>query len=121
MTLGAAGGLMIPPAIVQVLSRVIDRGDTLEDAIAAPRVSPVLKMITASYSDDEIMVEATPVNGWSDANIAKFESAGFEVSKKEKYSLFGRVHALEYDAGSDLWTGVADPDWEGSAAMLPAQ
>jgi hypothetical protein len=34
------------------------------------------------------------------------------------YSLLARVRVLIRDPETGLWTGVADPDWEGSAAML---
>jgi gamma-glutamyltranspeptidase/glutathione hydrolase len=118
MTLGAAGGLMIPPAIVQVISRVIDQGYTLPEAVAAPRIAPQISLLTASYKMDEATLEMTPINGWSKADAEAFEAAGIEITSKEMYSLLARVHALIRDPGTGLWTGVADPDWEGSAAMV---
>jgi gamma-glutamyltranspeptidase/glutathione hydrolase len=38
LVVGAAGGARIPGAILQVLSNIIDRGYSLEKAVAAPRV-----------------------------------------------------------------------------------
>jgi gamma-glutamyltranspeptidase/glutathione hydrolase len=118
MALGAAGGLLIPPAIVQVISRVIDQGYSLAEAIAAPRIAPGLSLLTASYSIDEATIEVTPINGWSEQDVAVFEAAGIEVTRREKYSVMARVNAIMFSAENDRWTGVADPDWEGSAAML---
>lgn len=116
MALGAAGGLMIPPAIVQVISRVIDRGESLEEAISAPRVAPKFsKLPPGGFKKDAIVLEATPVNGWSKDNIVELEAAGIEVAVREKYSLFGRVNAMAYSAETGAWTAVADPDWEGSS------
>jgi gamma-glutamyltranspeptidase/glutathione hydrolase len=124
MALGAAGGLMIPPAIVQVISRVIDQGYTLAEAVAAPRIAPKLSLLTASFLMDEATLEMTPINGWSASDAAAFEAAGIEVHSKEMYSLLARVHAIMRDPKTGRWTGVADPDWEGGVAMvekLPAQ
>lgn len=38
IAIGAAGGRQIFPAIVQILSQIIDRGATLEQAVHAPRI-----------------------------------------------------------------------------------
>ncbi|SVC92063.1 uncharacterized protein METZ01_LOCUS344917, partial [marine metagenome] len=40
LILGAAGGARIPPAKVNVISRVIDFGLTLPNALSEPRVAP---------------------------------------------------------------------------------
>ena len=107
---------MIPPAIVQMISRVIDRGESLEEAISAPRVAPKFsKLPPGGFKKDAIVLEATPVNGWSKDNIVELEAAGIEVAVREKYSLFGRVNAMAYSAETGAWTAVADPDWEGSS------
>jgi len=118
MALGAAGGLLIPPAIVQVISRVIDQGYTLAEAVAAPRIAPKISLLTASYIMDEATLEMTPINGWTKSDAAEFEAAGIEITSREMYSLLARVNALVRDTETGIWTGVADPDWEGSAAMV---
>jgi gamma-glutamyltranspeptidase/glutathione hydrolase len=115
MALGAAGGTLIPPAIVQVISRVLDQGMNLEDALAAPRVSPSMSLLPPSFNMEEIVLEQTPLNGWSDKQAEGFKALGLEVKSKTKYGLLGRVNALKYDAASRTWIGGADPDWEGSA------
>ena len=119
--LGAAGGLMIPPAIVQVISRVIDQGYTLPEAVAAPRIAPTLSRSTARFAMDEAALEVTPINGWSEADITQIEKAGIDVTRKEKYSLLARVNAVMFDGDSGVWVGVSDPDWEGSAEMIETQ
>ena len=109
---------MIPPAIVQVISRVIDQEYTLAESVAAPRIGPSMGMLPPGYVMDEATLEMTPVNGWSESDAAAFEAAGIEVKPRTMYSLLARVHALIRDPDTGLWTGVADPDWEGSAAMV---
>jgi gamma-glutamyltranspeptidase/glutathione hydrolase len=116
MALGAAGGLMIPPAVLQVLSRVLDQGMDLADAIAAPRIAPKMRIIPPGYVDDALLLETTPINGWSSDRVLELAALGLEVEERPRYASFGRVHALMFDAASLVWTGVADPDWEGSAA-----
>ena len=67
---------------------------------------------------DEATLEMTPINGWTKSDAAEFEAAGIEITSKEMYSLLARVHAIIRNPETGLWTGVADPDWEGSAAMI---
>lgn len=116
MALGAAGGLMIPPAIVQVISRVIDQGMALEDAIAAPRIAPKFSRIPPGYLREEADVETTPHNGWSEEDLAAMRELGMALEGRRQYAMFGRVNAVGLDEKSGRWKGVADPDWEGSAA-----
>lgn len=71
---------MIPPAIVQVISRVIDQNYTLAEAVAAPRIAPMMSLLTASYVMDKATLEMTPINGWTKSDAAEFEAAGIEIS-----------------------------------------
>ena len=107
---------MIPPAVLQVLSRVLDQGMSLPDAIAAPRVAPKMRIFPPGYVDDALLLETTPINGGSKETALALAALGLEVEERPRYASFGRVHALMFDTGSLVWTGVADPDWEGSAA-----
>ena len=122
MVLGAAGGLRILSGIVQTVSRHIDRGMNLEEAVAAPRVHPEASTDAATGSrvvaPRHIHAETTPRNGWSRADIAAWEAAGFTVEPNEAYAAFSRVHALAQDKDGQ-WVGAADLDWEG-AAFAPA-
>lgn len=105
--LGAAGGSRIPSAVVQVLSRAVDRGMDFPEAMAAPRVHP---------DGDTIVVEATDDPGWSADQIETLRAMGFPVTPVERVGAFGRIHGIRYHPATDEWQGVADPDWEGSAA-----
>ena len=117
LVLGAAGGLRILSAIVQSISRHVDQGLPLAEAIAAPRVHPV-------YENDprtgerliqmtKFQAETSPGIGWQPADLQAWEAQGFTVTANDKTGAFGRVHAiLKSDGG---WLGVADPDWEGTA------
>lgn len=104
--LGGAGDARIITAVIQVLSRLIDGGLPLDQAMAAPRVHPLdetsLRMETGSY-------------GWSVAERQELEALGFTVSTSPG-SYFGRVHAVAYDPATNRFLGVAEPRDEGGAA-----
>lgn len=117
MVLGAAGGLRILSGIVQTISRVVDQNMTLEDAVAAPRIHPsTTTHLETGARITELNIfhaELTDRNGWQQADLAAWESAGFEVKPNDRDAAFARVHALGHEGG--LWRGAADLDWEGSA------
>lgn len=119
MVLGAAGGMRILSGIAQTISRHIDRGLTIKDAVSAPRIHPVriTDSLTkkSSFSGAKFSAEFTPNNGWSGADSILWKNAGFDVKTIKRYGAFARVHAVTFDAKTNLWTGVADPDWEGTA------
>ena len=118
MTLGAAGGLRILSGIVQVISRSIDQGMSLEQAVAAPRIHPHRgNMVDGKRTFDRMRFSAefTPENGWSAADSAFWAGAGFNVEQIERYGAFSRVHAISKDPETGVWTGMADLDWEGTA------
>ncbi len=106
LALGAAGGGRIPPGVVQVISRVIDDGMTLADALAAPRVY---------MTGRALEVETSPGIGWTPAEVEEMRALGLEVRENPGVGSFSRVHAIQYDAATRTWIGGADPDWEGSA------
>ncbi|HKJ01223.1 MAG TPA: gamma-glutamyltransferase [Longimicrobiales bacterium] len=106
LALGAAGGGRIPPGIVQVISRIVDEGMTLSDALAAPRVY---------MSGSTLEAETSPGTGWTPGEVAEMRALGLEVRENPGVGSFSRVHAIQYDASSNTWIGGADPDWEGSA------
>lgn len=106
LALGAAGGGRIPPGVVQVISRVIDDGMTLADALAAPRVY---------MSGDRLEAETSPGIGWTPAEVAEMRALGLEVRENPRVGAFSRVHAVRFDPTTNTWVGGADPDWEGSA------
>jgi len=117
LVLGAAGGLRILSAIVQTISRYVDQGKTLEQAVAAPRVHPALRINPKSARREAVLLEfhaeTTPGEGWSQDQLNEWDSAGFSVSSTSRKAAFGRVHAVRQK--EDKFIGVADPDWEGVA------
>ncbi len=106
LILGAAGGSRIITAIVQVISRVIDRKMKIGNALAAGRVHAV---------DTAILVETHEGSSWMAEDIQNLKEMGLHVVEVERPGRFGRVHAIYFDEASNQWIGAADPDWEGTA------
>jgi gamma-glutamyltranspeptidase / glutathione hydrolase len=107
LALGAAGGGMIPPAVVHAISRVIDFGESLPEALAEPRVAGSRR---GGYS-----AETSPGIGWTWDQLDEMRALGLEITPQPRAGAFGRVHGIQYDAETHIWIGAADPDWEGSA------
>ncbi|HSJ23904.1 MAG TPA: gamma-glutamyltransferase [Longimicrobiales bacterium] len=102
--LGGAGDNRIITAVIQTISRVLDHGMPLADAMAAPRVHPI--------SGTELRLEE---GAWDDGALQWLRDAGFELSSGPP-TYFGRVHAIAVDAGGTAFTGVAEPRGFGGAA-----
>ena len=107
LVLGAAGGGMIPPAIVHAITRVIDFGMSLPQALAEPRV---VAARGGGYS-----AETSPGIGWTTPELEEMRDLGIEVAETARTGAFGRVHGIQFDPVTKTWTGAADPDWEGTA------
>ena len=107
LVLGAAGGGMIPPAVVHAITRVIDFDMSLPEALAEPRV--------AGGAGGRFNAETSPFIGWTEAEMAEMRSLGIDINPTPRSGAFGRVHGIQYDPATGTWTGAADPDWEGSA------
>ncbi len=107
LVLGAAGGGMIPPAVVHAITRVIDFGMELPEALAQPRV--------AGGRGTAFNAETTPGIGWSEAELTEMRALGLEIIETPRSGSFGRVHGIQYDPTTRTWIGAADPDWEGTA------
>lgn len=108
LVLGAAGGGMIPPAVVHAITRVIDFGMDLPRALAEPRVA-------GGFGSEGLNAEASPGIGWTEAEMDEMRALGLEIVPVERSGAFGRVHGIQFDPSAGTWTGAADPDWEGSA------
>lgn len=119
MVLGAAGGLRILSGIAQTISRHIDRGLEIKEAVAAPRIHPerILNEETGKRKIDgmKFSAEFTPENGWIKTDSIKWAQAGFGIKSITRYGAFARVHVVTFNSETNTWTGVADPDWEGTA------
>jgi gamma-glutamyltranspeptidase/glutathione hydrolase len=107
LALGAAGGARIVSGVTQVISRVIDDGLTLAEALEAPRVH--------MNRDGSLDAETSPIIGWTPDELSDMRALGIDVTETSRAGAFSRVHAIQYDPDTGTWYGVADPDWEGSA------
>jgi gamma-glutamyltranspeptidase/glutathione hydrolase len=107
LVLGAAGGGMIPPAVVHAITRVIDFDMDLPQALAEPRV--------AGGFGGGFNAETSPGIGWTASEIAEMRALGIDVNEMARSGAFGRVHGIQFDPETDTWIGAADPDWEGAA------
>ncbi len=120
LVLGAAGGIRIISAVVQAVTRVVDDGLELPQALAAPRVHPNVGADGLS----NLALETTPGDGWNAASVDQFGDLGFELQVTPRFGAFGRIHGIQYDSENGIWIGAADPDWEGAAVeprMVPFQ
>jgi gamma-glutamyltranspeptidase/glutathione hydrolase len=117
LALGAAGGIRILSAIVQTISRHLDQGHDPVTAVALPRVHPVRGETESGERmthAEKMNLEMTHERGWPIAVADTLKTAGFEVESVQRHASFGRVHLVAWTG--DVWQGVADPDWEGTAA-----
>ena len=122
LVLGAAGGARIPPAIVNVISRVIDFDMTLPKALMEPRVAPDRAGTERRYSPNFLSAETSPDIGWSPSDISLMRELGLHITPVTRPGAFGRIHGIQYEPSTGIFIGAADPDWEGSArgpASLP--
>lgn len=106
--IGGAGARRIISAMVAVLSRGIDGGLPLAEAMAAPRFH--------AQGPRDIRVEDRPEAAWGPEAIRALESLGFEVSVSGDPGFFARLHVIQRDRASGDWIGVADPRRVGAAA-----
>ena len=103
--IGAAGGAKINSAIVQAISRVVDRDMQLLDALYAPRVHP---------TKEGLIVEMPDSLAWHQDDFKFLRDNGFILEVQNQPFSFGRVHVVMKKG--DKWVGAADPDGEGAAA-----
>ena len=118
LALGAAGGMRILSAIVQTISRYVDQGHDPVAAVALPRVHPEREENDAGEyvaQGNKVNLEMTAERGWPKEVESYLASAGFDVIPVYEHASFGRVHLVARTGGA--WSGVADPDWEGSVAV----
>jgi gamma-glutamyltranspeptidase/glutathione hydrolase len=98
---GSAGGTRLRPALVQVLSGILDEGLDPQDAVDRPRL----------HSAGEI-VRIEP--GFEEEALAALEEAGYDVRRfSALHHYFGGVSLLARNGGA------ADPRRSGKALVLP--
>jgi gamma-glutamyltranspeptidase/glutathione hydrolase len=106
LVLGAAGGAMIPVAVVNAVVHFVDGGLPFPEAVRAPRIGPAA---------DGFTMETHPGAGWTPEVVEAVRAMGMEVREVSRGGAFGRIHGIRHFSGTGHWEGVADPDWEGTA------
>jgi gamma-glutamyltranspeptidase/glutathione hydrolase len=104
LAVGAAGSERIPVAIVQVISHLLDRGWTLEKALATPRVFAIGNKVRIHENAPREAIE-------------HLRALGFELELRE-WSIarhLGIVHGAQLDPVAGGFTGGADPVTDGAA------
>jgi gamma-glutamyltranspeptidase / glutathione hydrolase len=107
LAMGSAGSRRIISSLLQVTSSVVDRGMTIGEAIAAPRIHALLS--GGVWMEKRITLPA--VTAWLRERFS-------EVVMKSAYSFaLGAVHGLQFLPGATL--AGADPRRDGTGAVLP--
>ncbi len=108
LAVGSPGSRRIISAVVQVISRWVDAGQSISDAVAGPRLHTV--------EEGELLVEVAPTR----EELLVLELHGFAVSqplsslfREARNPYFGGVHAVALER--DGWRGAADPRRDGVA------
>jgi gamma-glutamyltranspeptidase/glutathione hydrolase len=107
IALGAAGDSRIISAVIQVISRLVDHGMSLVDAVGAARVHPDEAQV--------LRIEDGPTGAWSPRAREQLTSWGFTLVPSSS-GFFGRVHAVRFDPNRHFAQGVPEPRWTGGAA-----
>ncbi len=106
MTVGSPGGTRIFPTVAQVISRVIDHGMTIQQAIDAPRIFDNAGN-TIHYESGE--------NGLTEEVVKALEAMGHAVNDRGEWNnYFGGVQGIVYQEDGTLHGG-ADPRRDGKA------
>ncbi len=109
MVLGGSGSRRIVSALVQVVSRSVDQGFPLADAVTAARVH------VEPAEPDVVHTEVSAHAAWSEGDRRFLRGFGFQVRDQHEQS-FGIVSAVAIDPRTGELVGVADPRGAGSAA-----
>lgn len=130
--LGGAGDARILSAVIQTVSRLVDHGLSLEQAVAAPRVHPDGVHRFRIETIEPGPGGAAPgglESGWGEAERRHLGHWGFTLEPTPP-GYFGRVHAVGWTPGIPQRStsgfpdpppageahGVAEPRWDGGAA-----
>jgi gamma-glutamyltranspeptidase/glutathione hydrolase len=108
LVFGTMGGSMQPQIHVQILTRMIDAGLPIDQAIDAPRFDAVSG---SSNGRPRLAIESR----FDDEVLADLFARGHAVDSVEPYtSQMGHAHAIEL-LGDGVYVGAADPRSEGLA------
>lgn len=105
VALGAAGSERIPGAILQVLIRLLDNGQALEQAVNAPRIFCRGNKLQLDARLPATLAEAMRKRGFD-----------VELLVHDPAHHMGIVHAVQFDRDSGEFFGAADPIYDGKAA-----
>jgi gamma-glutamyltranspeptidase/glutathione hydrolase len=112
--LGGAGARRIVSALVSVVSRLLDGGMGLPEALAAPRLHPGGNGVTLET-----------VDRLEPGGESVLESLGFQVDTRSFSTWFALLNAIEVtgtpEAGGMRFLGVADPRWGWGGAVGPGE
>lgn len=106
LVLGSPGSERITTTIAQVISRMVDGGESLAEAVGGPRLH--------ATRDGRVHIESPR---FSPATGEALRMAGLKVRKRSAYSFYlGSVQAVRYPARPrEPYQGVADPRRDGKA------
>jgi gamma-glutamyltranspeptidase/glutathione hydrolase len=108
VVLGGSGSRRIVSALVQVVSHLVDGDSDIESAVAAPRVH-------VEPSEPGVLhMQVLDDRSWSVETRADLRAFGFDVRDQHTQS-FGNVSAIQWEASSQQWVGVAEPGGPGAA------
>jgi gamma-glutamyltranspeptidase/glutathione hydrolase len=104
---GAAGGGMIPGAVVASISNTIDFGMDLAHAIDAARVSEMcVASCPADGSTPGMVIEEGRV---PPQDVAELQARGHELVEQGEYAFLADVQAVGTDLASGRHVGASDP------------
>ncbi|MDG5785859.1 gamma-glutamyltransferase family protein [Evansella sp. AB-P1] len=104
--LGSPGSSRISTSLAQVITRLVDKGDDLQTAIAAPRF----------HSSDKGLLQIEEKR-FNKEVIEALKMTGFDLKKRSSYSFYlGCVQGVQIPLKEgEPFFGVADPRRDGSA------
>ncbi|WP_216829711.1 gamma-glutamyltransferase family protein [Alkalihalobacterium elongatum] len=104
--LGSPGSSRISTSLAQVITRLVDRGEALETAIAAPRFH--------SSDTGKLLIEK---QRFTDDVLDALTKTGFELTKRGAYSFYlGCVQGIQFpEKDGEPFYGVADLRRDGTA------
>lgn len=108
LVLGGSGARRIISALVASISRMVDEGMTLEEALAAPRFHP---------SGNRLYVEAHDRISWNLDEVGDANVFGFEVVARDDPLYFAAVQAIALDSSTGRQIGVVEPRRAGATPL----
>lgn len=100
MVLGASGARRIISTLVASISRMVDGGMTLPNALTSPRFHP---------SGNTLYVEAHDQISWNLDDVSDANVFDFNLIARDEASYFAAVQAIAIDSVTGQMIGVAEP------------